>query len=85
MLTFLLFLHYIKDVSKKSKHDRKNRCLQTLDEQIGDGNSDIIELDVNLHCRDLTVRELEFSMVSSLQDLTLNPFTIQKCLKADDY
>jgi len=58
----------MKDLYKKTpkpdgKKSRRKKQLQQ-DDIIPDDVSDTIELDVNLHCRDLTVRELEFIMVS---------------------
>ncbi|XP_053391549.1 doublecortin domain-containing protein 1-like [Mercenaria mercenaria] len=57
--------NFMKDLSKKPpKPDKKNRRRQQEEAMMSqqDNTTDNIELDVNLHCRDLSVRELEFSM-----------------------
>jgi len=53
----------MKDTSKKPPSGRKGRKKAPVEEPIQDTDGENIELDVNLHCRGLTVRELEFSMV----------------------
>lgn len=57
----------MKDLTKKpAKPDKKNRRRQQEEAMTQQDNmTDNIELDVNLHCRDLSVRELEFTMVWS--------------------
>ena len=47
--------------------DKNKRRKAPVQEEIQlDEDGQAIELDTNLHCRDLTIRELEFSMVGSL-------------------
>ncbi|KAL4224512.1 doublecortin domain-containing protein [Mactra antiquata] len=54
--------NFMKDLTKKpARQEKKNRRRQQ-EEQTQDNSGDNIELDVNLHCRDLTIRELEFIM-----------------------
>lgn len=53
----------MKDLSKKPPKPEKKNRRRKQEEPLPDNTGDIIELDVNLHCRDLTIRELEFSMV----------------------
>ncbi|XP_052801857.1 doublecortin domain-containing protein 1-like [Mya arenaria] len=55
--------NFMKDISKKPpRPEKKGRRRQVQEETIPDTDEGNIETDVNLHCRDLTVRELEFSM-----------------------
>ncbi|KAH3884070.1 doublecortin domain-containing protein 1-like [Dreissena polymorpha] len=64
--------NFMKDLSKKpplpdgKKSRRKQQQQQKHhhqhDDMIPEAETGPIEMDVNLHCRDLTVRELEFSM-----------------------
>ena len=56
----------MKDTSKKpQKLDKSRRRGNKQQEEIVDDDVDNIEMDVNLHCRELTIRELEFTMVTS--------------------
>ena len=63
-MVFMLFFQYLKDLTKKPpKLDKNKRRKAPAQEELPENDGDVIELDTNLHCRDLTVRELEFSMV----------------------
>ena len=59
------YFQYLKDLTKRPpKLDKNKRRRAPVQEEVQDQDGEAIELDVNLHCRDLTIRELEFSMVS---------------------
>ena len=64
--TFIFnFFQMMKDLHKdKDKSKRKSKITEEKDMPIS--NSDIIENDIliHLHCQDMTVRQLEFIMVS---------------------
>ena len=70
----------MKDTSKKPPSGRKGRKKAPVEEPIQDTDGENIELDVNLHCRGLTVRELEFSMVGHPPWLRLGTVTFRASL-----
>ena len=53
----------MKDLNKeKDKSKTKSKITQEKDVPIS--NSDIVVNDIHIHCEDMTVRQLEFTMVS---------------------
>ena len=54
----------MKDLNKtKDKSKRKSKITEEKDMPIS--NSDIVENDIHIHCENMTVRQLEFTMVSN--------------------
>lgn len=69
MFTF----QYVKDLTKRlQKPDKNKRRRAPAQEEMRDEDGESIELDIDLHCQDLTIRELEFIMVGILMLITYN-------------
>lgn len=61
MTEFYSFDQMMKEM-KKEKENKKSRKSRSAEKNSPD-NSDTIEEDINLHCEDLTIRQLEFILV----------------------
>lgn len=67
MFTF----QYVKDLTKRlQKPDKNKRRRAPAQEEMRDEDGESIELDIDLHCQDLTIRELD--MVGILMLITYN-------------